>query len=202
MSIHFLGSSTARPIAAFADPTSESEDCNFENWLLGAGHAIPLFWIAVFSEADLLEHPSNRNKEYSLPYPIQIPCVEASTAAARLRSRAALLNRWFASGTELDYHINLFASWLEQLPYKYVSLDWYELIAEEGTEMSYFRRLLHALDTEDESVAADLVRISTINPKVRYITLEVAATGEYSDAEMHNFFFLLGDGDHHRPPWS
>jgi hypothetical protein len=113
-----------------------------------------------------------------------------------------LLNQWFASGEALDYHVDLFATWLEELPYKYVSVDWYELIAEEGTEMSHFRRLLRAFDTQDKSVVGDLLRVSTIDPTVRYITLEIAASGEYTEEEMHNFFFLLGDGDHHRPPWS
>jgi hypothetical protein len=203
MSIHFLASNAARPMAAFAEPSSESEEAGFDNWLLGAGHAIPLLWLFVFSESDLLEHPANSDPEYSLEQPIQIPCTTVQSAVTRLRARTDLLNAWFGSKSSLEYHVALFTHWLESLSYTYISLDWYELISEEGPHMmSLLRGLLRGIDNKDPACVADLLDISSLDPSVSFITLEDAAKGEFSEAEMHNFFFLLGDGDHHTPPWS
>jgi hypothetical protein len=202
MSIHFLASTNVVPQVAFGGDQSDSEQFDFENWLLGAGYAIPLFWLFIFSEQDLIDHPINTDPDEALSEPIQIPSTRAKIAAKRLRERVDLLNRWFGSLSPLNYHVNLFADWLDSLSYEYVSVDWCELIAESGTPNAHFRSLLKRIDAEDSSVIRDLIEISSIDTSVRFITLEEAALGKYTEEELHNFFFLLGDGDHHRPPWS
>lgn len=202
MSVYLLGSNNAKPQAAFGDGPSDSEEMEFENSLLAAGHAIPLMWMFLFKVPDLLDHPINQAEENSLDENIKIPCIETRTAATRLQEQKPLINKWFGNNGALDYHIDMFSTWLESLPYRYLSLDWYELMVEEGLTMTYFVELLAAVDAADQKAVSILVNLSTIDPAIRFITLEDADAGNLDEAEQHNFFYLMGDGDHHVPPWS
>lgn len=202
MSVFLLGSNNAKPQAAFGDGPSDSEALDYENWLLAAGHAIPLMWMFLFKTVDLLDHPINQDEEDAPEETIKIPCVETKIAAARLQERRQIINKWFGAHDGLDYHIDMFSTWLNSLPYAYLSLDWYELMVEEGLSMKYFEDLLAAIEADNPEAIPTLISVSTINPKIRFITLEDADAGNFNEAEKHNFFFLMGDGDHHVPPWS
>jgi len=72
---------------------------------------------------------------------------------------------------------------------------------EEGIPTAYFRDILSRIEAEDDSVVAELLKLSTVDPAHRFITLEDALRGTFTEEEKRNFFFLLGDGDHHLPPW-
>ncbi len=202
MSVHLLGSNHVRPQAAVGDGPSESEEFDFENWLLAAGHAIPLMWLFLYSKEDLVEHPVNLDQDQPPDEKVLIPCTGISNAASRLANRTSLINEWFGANGSLQYHVDLFCKWLNGLPYQYLSLDWLELMEEEGLSMADFEELLAAIDAGDSRVVAKLVELSTIHPETRFITLAEAQEGNYTKDEMHNFFYLMGDGDHHRPPWS
>jgi len=199
MSIYFLASTDIHPEFAYGEAPSESHDHDFENWLLSAGGAIPLFWLFIFSEGDLVDHPENEDKSGSDP--TQVPCSTIEDAARRLRARTPLLNRWLGAKNPVDYHVNLFANWLDSLDYNYITVDWSEFMCEEGIPASYFRDLLHRIDIEDDNVVPELLKISTVTLAHRFITLEEAAQGNFTEEEMRNFFFLLGDGYNHTPPW-
>jgi len=199
MGIFFLGSTNIHPQFAFGDAPSDSENFSFENWLLAAGSAIPLFWLFIFSVSDLVNHPENSDE--SGCDPTQVPCTTVEQAVQRLRDRLPLLNRWIGTSSPLNYHVGLFTNWLSTLSYQYVTVDWSELMIEEGIPTAYFRDILSRIEAEDDSVVAELLKLSTVDPAHRFITLEDALRGTFTEEEKRNFFFLLGDGDHHLPPW-
>jgi hypothetical protein len=204
MSTFLIASNNARPQAAFGDGPSDSKELKFANHLLAAGYAIPLMWLFLFSKEDLMEHPINKEEDRRPEQRIQIPCCGMLTAAARLESRLPLINDWFGSKGKLDYHVTMFAEWLRSLPYKYVTLEWAELnfMDEETFTLDYFTGILDSIETADRDIIPELVALSTINPEVPFITLDDARNGGFDEAKKHNFFFLMGDGEYHTPPWS
>jgi hypothetical protein len=200
ISAYLLASNTSKPITAFGGDSGESEQLDFQNWLLAAGYSIPLFWFFLFRPEDLMEYPAD-GLEDDYPHPaLKIPCTRCKTAAGNLRKRLPLLDKWFGSKGSLEYHVDLFSNWLDTLPYEYVTLDWYELAAEHPC--SYYEDCIRSIDEEDDSIRPRLIEASAIIPSERFITLEEAEAGRFTDKEKHNFFFLLGDGDQHTPPWS
>lgn len=200
MSVFLLGSNGAKPQAAFGGGPSDSEALGYKNWLLAAGHSIPLMWIFLFKAQDLLDHPIGHDEACELKG-VRIPCVETKVASARLRDRGRTISAWFCPDG-LDYHIDMFCAWLDTLPYAHVSLDWYEFMAEEGVTMEYLEDLLTCIEMENAEAIPMLIRISHIDPHVRFITLQDASTGDFNEAEKDNFFCLMGDGDNHTPPWA
>jgi hypothetical protein len=197
---YLLGSNTAQPQAAFGDGPSDNEEFEFKNWLLATRWAIPLMWPFLFSAKDLLDHPINED-ENGPSERVKIPCCETLTAAARLEGRKELINAWFGGKGKLDYHVDLFAGWLRSLPYKFITLDWYELMQAEGKPMVYYAGILAAIDRQDRVTVAMLIRESTIDPDVPFITLDDAESGAYDEAMERNFFHLMGAGYRHMPPW-
>ncbi|MGI1677610.1 MAG: hypothetical protein K6L75_02680 [Cellvibrionaceae bacterium] len=202
MSVHLIGSNKLEP--AFGSESGESESLDFENWLLAAGNAIPLFWFFIFKSSDLKFHPINHDEEEagSWEAPLNIPSTESKLAAKNLKENLPLLDEWFGEKGSLQYHVELFSNWLESIPYKYVTLDWYEPLAEGEEESVFYEECITRIENKDISIRSKLIEESTIDPSVRFITLDEAKEGKFTSEEQHNFFFLLGDGDYHQPPWS
>jgi hypothetical protein len=200
---YLLGSNNARPQAAFGEGPSDSEEFDFENWLLAASWRVPLMWFFLFSEKDLLDHPINAGED-APSEPVKIPCCEMLAAAERLEGRKALINEWFGAKSKLDYHVDMFAGWLRSLPYKFITLDWYELIQAKGTPMARYSGILAAIDRRDRVMIAPIPALlaeSDIDPNVPFMTLEDAECGVYSDEMQSNFFCLMGAGHNHQPAW-
>jgi hypothetical protein len=200
ISAFLIASNSSKPITAFAGEDGESEQLDFENWLLAAGYSIPLLWFFLFRPQDLMDYPADLEEDGD-PHPqLKIPCTPCKAAAENLRKRLPLLNKWFGAKGSLEYHVNLFSNWLDTLPYEYVTLEWYELAAEQPD--SYYEDCIRSIEREDDAIRSRLIEASSIIPAERFITLEEAEAGRFTEKQKHNFFFLLGDGDHHTPPWS
>lgn len=170
-----------------------------DNILLEAPYHLPLLWVACLAREQLFEQ--ERVAADAEPYLGCGAVLARSAAMEQLRRRTDALANAFASRGDLRYHIALFLGWLDTLACEYLCLDWSEYNFLNGDEHERVKRAIAELDALPVSDCPTLLDVSTVIEGARFVTLEQAQAGDYSDDEMASFFRLLGDSYTVPVPW-
>jgi hypothetical protein len=169
--------------------------------VLASAGCIPLLWLPLFSETDLVAATFHDRKG---SIEALAPLAEREAAISCLKSRGAMLNRWFAGSGGLTHHLELFLRYLEQQPGKYATLqvDEIQCLYPEGQFNELLQGCLRSLDAADPEAREYLVELSTVMPERRFITLADANAGACEPEDRWNFFRILGEGYLQAPPWA
>ena len=185
----YLAVSDVRRIyPAFQNPTFSTK----ENWVLCSAGCVPLLWLALFEEIDLVTETFRSDQG---PVVATAPLATRGQAVARLAQRRSLLNSLFEEEGGLDHHLGLFSSYLSSLRGAYVTMEVEEIacLHPDGEFDALLRNCLIGLSTGIPLVKDALVTLSTVIPDRRFITLEDARKGVYEQEDMWNYFRIMGE---------
>jgi len=189
-------SDESRIYPSFQNPSFDTK----KHWVLASAGCVPLLWLALFSEADLVS-VGFQDKEG--PLQAFAPVTTLAGSLKRIAQRGPFLNELLASNGGVAHHLGLFADYLAAQDGRYVTMlvDEIECLYEKGMFNELLRSALRGLDNRDPEVVAPLVELSTIMLERRFVTLAEANAGAYEREDMSNYFRIMGEGYIQRPPW-
>jgi hypothetical protein len=171
-----------------------------KSWILASAGCVPLLWLALFAESDLVQHEFSDRRGAILAF---APVAPRLMAVARLRVRAGFLNALFAANGGVAHHLDLFSDYVAKQDGRYITIqvDEIECLYEAGVFNQLLRAALRGLDASDPGAGNTLVQLSTIILERRFVTLAEANAGAYDPQDMSNYFRITGEGYVQTPPW-
>jgi len=169
------------------------------NILLEAPYHLPLVWMLGLASDDIMT--MNRLDNEGRDYLVCGAWVARQTFIDRLASRIELARLAFAARGDVGYHMALFADWLATQNCAYLCINWTEYNFLNGDDHEWVVAAVGEAAQLPHVGISKLLETSTVIDGARFITLDQARAGDFSQDEQFTFFRLLGNSYSTPVPW-
>jgi hypothetical protein len=169
-------------------------------WIDQGAGCLPLIWLPLFTDKDLVTTEFNVDGERFFE---TAPIVERIAGINNLNQCRSFINELFSNNGGLNHHIDLFASFLQGLEGKYLTIELQEIgwLYGKAEFDVILRRCLELIRARDVGAKEELVELSTVLVDRMFLKLEQLDYDKCEAEDRWNFHRIMGEQYIREIPW-